>query len=60
LGILNDSRLTLKEFNNFSQQAYTAVANDFSKNSRLMKGMKSDLEYIFKHTRWVMVTLDDR
>mmetsp|Transcript_44454 Transcript_44454/g.85032 ORF Transcript_44454/g.85032 Transcript_44454/m.85032 type:complete len:147 (-) Transcript_44454:240-680(-) len=48
---LNDSRMTLKEFNNFSQQAYNSVANDFAKHTRLMKAMKTDLEYIFKHTR---------
>mmetsp|Transcript_10011 Transcript_10011/g.11668 ORF Transcript_10011/g.11668 Transcript_10011/m.11668 type:complete len:169 (+) Transcript_10011:183-689(+) len=41
----------LREFNDYSQQTYNHVLGDFQKNTKLLKDMKKDLDYIFKHTR---------
>jgi len=49
---LNDSRLTLKEFNNFSAQTLGTVSADFAKHTKAIRSIKSDLDYIFKHTRY--------
>lgn len=48
LGRLQDSNAVLSHFNDFSDRSFTAVANDFSQNTRLLKSMKSDLDYVFR------------
>jgi hypothetical protein len=56
LRALNDSRLTLKEFNNFSAQTLGAVSADFAKHTKVIRSIKADLDYIFKHTRYEVET----
>lgn len=48
LGRLQDSNAVLSHFNDFSERSFTAVANDFSHNTRLLKSMKGDLDYVFR------------
>lgn len=48
LGRLQDSNAVLSHFNDFSERSFTAVANDFSQNTRLLKSMKTDLDYVFR------------
>jgi hypothetical protein len=48
---LNASRLTLKDFNQFSAQTLGGVTADFAKHTKVLRSIKSDLDYIFKHTR---------
>ncbi|CAM6086473.1 unnamed protein product [Calypogeia fissa] len=51
LGRLQDSNAVLSHFNDFSERSFTAVANDFSRNTRLLKAMKVDLDHIFRRIR---------
>ncbi|BBM99399.1 KxDL motif-containing protein 1 [Marchantia polymorpha subsp. ruderalis] len=51
LGRLQDSNAVLSHFNDFSDRSFAAVANDFSKNTRLFKAMKVDLDHIFRRIR---------
>eukprot|EP00854_Cymbomonas_tetramitiformis_P024897 gene24897-30358_t len=48
---MKQSNSELKTFNEFSQQSFSAVSNDFVKHTKVLKGLKADLDYIFKHTR---------
>jgi len=48
LGRLQDSNAVLSHFNDFSERSFVAVANDFSQNTRLLKSMKGDLDYVFR------------
>jgi len=48
LGRLQDSNAVLSHFNDFSERSFAAVANDFSHNTRLLKSMKVDLDYVFR------------
>ncbi|KAH9288533.1 hypothetical protein KI387_032650, partial [Taxus chinensis] len=48
LGRLQDSNAVLSHFNVFSENCFADVASDFSKNTRLLKSMKTDLDYIFR------------
>ncbi|KAL5577381.1 hypothetical protein UlMin_019080 [Ulmus minor] len=51
LGRLQDSNAVLSHFNECSENSYSEVSGDFSKNTRLLKSMKSDLDYIFQKLR---------
>ncbi|KAK9151066.1 hypothetical protein Syun_009375 [Stephania yunnanensis] len=53
LGRLQDSNAVLSHFNEYSERCFAEVSADFHKNTRLLKSMKSDLDYIFqKLRRW--------
>lgn len=51
LGRLQDSNAVLSHFNDYSEHSFTAVSSDFSRNTRLLKSMKTDLDYIFRKIR---------
>ncbi|CAN6465472.1 unnamed protein product [Victoria cruziana] len=51
LGRLQDSNAVLSHFNEYSEQCFTEMASDFSRNTRLLKSMKSDLDHIFQKLR---------
>ncbi|KAF3792449.1 KxDL motif-containing protein 1 [Nymphaea thermarum] len=51
LGRLQDSNAVLSHFNQYSEQCFTEIASDFSRNTRLLKSMKSDLDHIFQKLR---------
>ncbi|KAJ0980462.1 hypothetical protein J5N97_008717 [Dioscorea zingiberensis] len=51
LGRLQDSNAVLTHFNEYSERCYADVSSDFSKNTRLLKSMKSDLDHIFMKLR---------
>ncbi|BBH01161.1 hypothetical protein Prudu_011339, partial [Prunus dulcis] len=48
LGRLQDGNAVLSHFNEFSENCFAEVAGDFSRHTRLLRSMKSDLEYIFQ------------
>ncbi|XP_057970241.1 kxDL motif-containing protein LO9-177-like isoform X1 [Malania oleifera] len=50
-GRLQDSNVVLSHFNEYSEHCFAEVSNDFSRNTRLLKSMKSDLDYIFQKLR---------
>ncbi|KAL6515923.1 hypothetical protein OROGR_019228 [Orobanche gracilis] len=51
LGRLQDSNAVLCHFNEYSENCFAEVSSDFSKNTRLIKSIKSDLDYIFQKIR---------
>ncbi|KAK0579280.1 hypothetical protein LWI29_023960 [Acer saccharum] len=51
LGRLQDSNAVLSHFNEYSENCFAEVSGDFSKNTRLLRSMKSDLDYIFQKLR---------
>ncbi|KAG0496275.1 hypothetical protein HPP92_000966 [Vanilla planifolia] len=51
LGRLQDSNAVLSHFNVYSEQCFAEISGDFSRNTRLLKSMKSDLDYIFMKLR---------
>ncbi|KAL8214642.1 hypothetical protein R6Q57_004091 [Mikania cordata] len=51
LGRLQDSNAVLCHFNDYSEQCFAEVSSDLSTNTRLLKSMKSDLDYIFLKLR---------
>ncbi|PON54766.1 kxDL motif protein [Parasponia andersonii] len=51
LGRLQDSNAVLSHFNEYSENCFTEVSGDFSRNTRILKSMKSDLDYIFQKLR---------
>ncbi|TQD70252.1 hypothetical protein C1H46_044212 [Malus baccata] len=51
LGRLQDANAVLSHFNEFSENCFAEVSGDFSRNTRLLKSMKTDLEYIFQKLR---------
>ncbi|KAF6150634.1 hypothetical protein GIB67_022246 [Kingdonia uniflora] len=48
LGRLQDSNAILSHFNDYSQQCFAEVSGDLSHNTRLLRSMKLDLDYIFQ------------
>ncbi|KAL0398265.1 UNVERIFIED_CONTAM: hypothetical protein Sradi_2169800 [Sesamum radiatum] len=48
LGRLQDSNAVLSHFNEYSENCFAEVSADFSRNTRLLRSMKSDLDYIFQ------------
>ncbi|KAF3450310.1 hypothetical protein FNV43_RR06390 [Rhamnella rubrinervis] len=51
LGRLQDSNAVLSHFNEYSENCFAEVSGDFSRNTRVLKSMKSDLDYIFQKLR---------
>ncbi|KAL0011844.1 hypothetical protein SO802_006952 [Lithocarpus litseifolius] len=51
LGRLQDSNAVLSHFNEYSEHCFSEVSGDFSRNTRLLRSMKSDLDYIFQKLR---------
>ncbi|KAK4440229.1 hypothetical protein Salat_0357800 [Sesamum alatum] len=51
LGRLQDSNAVLSHFNDYSENCFAEVSADFSRNTRLLRSMKSDLDYIFQKLR---------
>lgn len=51
LGRLQDGNAVLSHFNEYSEWCFAEVSGDFSRNTRLLKSMKSDLDYIFQKLR---------
>ncbi|XP_031376993.1 kxDL motif-containing protein 1 [Punica granatum] len=51
LGRLQDSNAVLSHFNEYSEHCFAEVSGDFSRNTRLLKSMKTDLDYIFQKLR---------
>ncbi|RWR81834.1 kxDL motif-containing protein 1 [Cinnamomum micranthum f. kanehirae] len=51
LGRLQDSNAVLSHFNDFSEHCYAEVSGDLSRNTRLLKSMKADLDHIFQKLR---------
>lgn len=53
LGRLQDSNAVLSHFNDYSENCYAEVSSDLYTNTRLLKSMKLDLDYIFQKLRLV-------
>lgn len=53
LGRLQDSNAVLSHFNEYSENCYAEVSGDLTKTTRVLKSMKSDLDYIFQKLRLV-------
>ncbi|KAI5671094.1 hypothetical protein M9H77_11458 [Catharanthus roseus] len=51
LGRLQDSNAVLSHFNLYSENCFAEVSDDFSRNTQLLRSMKSDLDYIFLKLR---------
>ncbi|GMN54640.1 hypothetical protein TIFTF001_023763 [Ficus carica] len=51
LGRLQDSNAVLSHFNEYSENCYAEVSVDLAKNTRVLKSMKADLDYIFQKLR---------
>ncbi|XP_010923680.1 kxDL motif-containing protein LO9-177 isoform X2 [Elaeis guineensis] len=51
LGRLQDSNAVLAHFNEYSERCYAEVSGDFSRNTQLLKSIKSDLDHIFTKLR---------
>uniref|UniRef100_A0A0E0GQY9 KxDL domain-containing protein n=1 Tax=Oryza nivara TaxID=4536 RepID=A0A0E0GQY9_ORYNI len=51
LGRLQDSNAVLTHFNEYSEQCFAEVSNDFASKTRLLKSMKDDLDHIFLKLR---------
>ncbi|XP_038708522.1 kxDL motif-containing protein 1-like [Tripterygium wilfordii] len=51
LGRLQDSNAVLSHFNEYSEHCFAEVSGDFVRNTRVLKSMKSDLDYIFQKLR---------
>ncbi|KAK6917080.1 putative domain KxDL, partial [Dillenia turbinata] len=51
LGRLQDCNAVLSHFNDYSENCFAEVSCDFAKHTRLLKSMKSDLDYIFLKLR---------
>ncbi|KZV47394.1 hypothetical protein F511_07808 [Dorcoceras hygrometricum] len=54
LGRLQDSNAVLSHFNEYSENCLSDVSAEFSKNTRLLRSMKSDLDYIFLKLSFIM------
>lgn len=53
LGRLQDSNAVLTHFNEYSEQCFAEVSNDFAGKTRLLKSMKADLDHIFLKLRYI-------
>ncbi|KAK7318786.1 hypothetical protein RJT34_03493 [Clitoria ternatea] len=51
LGRLQDSNAVLTHFNDFSQNCFGEICGDMARNTRILKSVKSDLDYIFQKLR---------
>ncbi|KAJ4702984.1 kxDL motif-containing protein 1-like [Melia azedarach] len=57
LGRLQDSNAVLSHFNEYSENCFAEVSGDFSRNTRLLKSMNADLDYIFQKLRSMKVKI---
>ncbi|GLT44500.1 hypothetical protein SLA2020_183910 [Shorea laevis] len=57
LGRLQDSNAVLSHFNEYSENCLSEVSGDFARNTRLLKSIKSDLDYIFQKLRTIKAKL---
>eukprot|EP00240_Pyramimonas_obovata_P011577 CAMPEP_0118955564 /NCGR_PEP_ID=MMETSP1169-20130426/60177_1 /TAXON_ID=36882 /ORGANISM="Pyramimonas obovata, Strain CCMP722" /LENGTH=145 /DNA_ID=CAMNT_0006903439 /DNA_START=39 /DNA_END=476 /DNA_ORIENTATION=- len=48
---LKQSRAMLKDFNDFSQENHGDFEHDVNKHTQIVKTIKQDLDYVFRHTR---------
>ncbi|KAM6554317.1 hypothetical protein CsatB_015079 [Cannabis sativa] len=55
LGRLQDSNAVLSHFNEYSENCFAEVSGDFSRNTRVLKSMKTDLDYVFLKLRYVLI-----
>ncbi|XP_047332708.1 kxDL motif-containing protein 1 [Impatiens glandulifera] len=51
LGRIQDSNAVLTHYNEYSENCYVSVSNDLARNTRILKSMKTDLDYIFLKLR---------
>ncbi|KAL3003719.1 hypothetical protein AAZX31_08G121900, partial [Glycine max] len=51
LGRLQDSNAVLSHFNDFSQHCFAEISGDIARNTRVLRSVKSDLDYIFQKLR---------
>ncbi|PNY08946.1 hypothetical protein L195_g005486 [Trifolium pratense] len=51
LGRLQDSNAVLSHFNDFSQHCFSEISGDMGRNTRVLKSIKTDLDYIFLKLR---------
>ncbi|XP_062095005.1 kxDL motif-containing protein LO9-177-like [Humulus lupulus] len=51
LGRLQDSNAVLSHFNEYSENCFAEVSGDFSRNTKVLKSMKTDLDYVFLKLR---------
>ncbi|GAQ86700.1 hypothetical protein KFL_003050120 [Klebsormidium nitens] len=51
LSLLENSHAVLAHFNDSSAQSYAEVARNFSVNTKILKEMRFDLDYIFRKIR---------
>ncbi|XP_022639447.1 uncharacterized protein LOC106768775 isoform X2 [Vigna radiata var. radiata] len=56
LGRLQDSNAVLSHFNDFSQHCFAEISGDIARNTRILKSVKSDLDYIFQKLRLLLVS----
>ena len=49
---LQDSSAVLSHFKEDSEHCFSEVSGDFTRNTRLLRSMKSDLDYIFQKLRY--------
>ncbi|KHN48073.1 hypothetical protein glysoja_015543, partial [Glycine soja] len=54
LGRLQDSNAVLSHFNDFSQHCFAEISGDIARNTRVLRSVKSDLDYIFQKLRRVV------
>lgn len=52
LGRLQDSNAVLSHYNEFAENCFADVSLEFARNTRLLKSMKADLDYIFLKLRY--------
>ncbi|KAM7257175.1 hypothetical protein ACFE04_012916 [Oxalis oulophora] len=52
MGRLQDSNAVLSHFNDFSENCFAELSAHFATNTRLLKSIKSDLDYIFLKLRY--------
>ncbi|ESW31543.1 hypothetical protein PHAVU_002G246900 [Phaseolus vulgaris] len=57
LGRLQDSNAVLSHFNDFSQHCFAEISGDIARNTRVLKSVKSDLDYIFQKLRELATVL---
>ncbi|XP_010528363.1 PREDICTED: kxDL motif-containing protein 1 [Tarenaya hassleriana] len=59
LGRLQDSNAVLSHYNEFAENCFTDVSLEFSRNTRLLKSMKADLDYIFLKLRSIKAKITE-
>lgn len=57
LGRLQDSNAVLAHYNEFAENCFADVSLEFARNTRLLKSMKADLDYIFLKLRYAIPVL---